>query len=119
MVLVDTSVWIDDLRNGNKRLRNFLLDEEVVCHPFIVGELACGCLKNRAEILSLLRALPSARKAEDGEILLFIERCNLAGQGIGLVDVHLLASARLTGISLWTLDARLARVAVNLGLGLA
>ena len=115
MVLVDTSVWVDHLRRGNASLQARLLAEEVLCHPFVIGELACGSLRNRDEILSLLQALPPAVVADDAEALVFIERHRLMGLGIGLIDVHLLASALLSGARLWTLDKRLKAAAGRLG----
>jgi len=115
MVLVDTSVWIAHFKKGNRRLVELLTKSEVACHPFVIGELACGWLKNRREILSLMRTLPTARVAEDEEILRFIETNNLMGMGIGLVDVHLLASALLTDIPLWTYDRKLRMTAQKLG----
>jgi len=115
MVLVDTSIWVSHLRQGDDRLAA-LLDEGNVCsHPFVIGELACGNLKNRIEILSLLRALPSAGVAEHEEILAFIDSNKLMGKGLAYVDVHLLASAVLSGITLWTADRRLAQAATALG----
>lgn len=117
MVLVDTSVWVDHLRRGNARLAHLLEREEVACHPFVVGELACGSLRNRAEIMSLLRALPSLTRAQDDEVLYFIERHSLMGRGLGLIDVHLLASAILEGAALWTLDSRLDSVVRQFHLG--
>jgi predicted nucleic acid-binding protein len=116
MVLVDTSIWVAFLRYGNKQLENLLMDSEVICHPFIIGELACGNLKKRDEILSLLKSLPLAPAIEFDEFLFFIERNRLMGSGIGFVDVHLLASAKLTGIPLWTADKRLKSVAAKLNL---
>ncbi len=87
---------------------------EVVSHPFIIGELACGYLTNRLEILSLLRALPEAAMATHDEVLRFIEDQRLTGLGLGYVDVHILAAARLTGVPLWTDDRRLKDAAVRL-----
>jgi len=107
MVLVDTSIWITHLRQGSRQLENLLMDAEVMCHPFIIGELACGNLKNRTEIISLLQSLPMVRMIEFDEFLFFIAKNRLVGKGIGFVDVHLLASAQLTGIPLWTVDKRL------------
>ena len=107
MVLVDTSIWISHFRKDNSHLKKLLLDESVACHPFIVGELACGNIKNRKEIISLLQALPQTLIAENDEILAFIEHKKLMGSGIGLIDVHLLASALLTNLPLWTADRRL------------
>ena len=114
MILVDTSVWIEHLRMGSGRLRSLLYDEQVLCHPFIVGELACGTLRNRQEILSLVKALPEARVAEQEEVLRFLEARRLYGRGLGWVDANLLASTLLTGCSLWTLDKPLRRAAAAL-----
>jgi predicted nucleic acid-binding protein len=116
MVLVDTSIWIAHLRLGNLRFEKLLMDAEVMCHPFIVGELACGNLKNRNEIISLLQSLPMALTIEFDELLFFIDRNHLMGKGIGFVDVHLLASAQLTGVPLWTADKRLKSTADQLEL---
>lgn len=117
MVLVDTSVWVNHLRKGNTRLRELLGRGLVFCHPFVVGELACGHLKHRQRVLSLLKALPSAPRAEDDEVLQFIEKRALTGVGLGLVDVHLLASAILSDAVLWTEDRRLKAAANRLGIG--
>lgn len=114
MVIVDTSIWVIHFRKGNRHLEKLLLDAEVACHPFIVGELACGNIKNRNEILSLLQSLPMSPTVDFNEFLLFIERNNLMGMGIGFVDVHLLASAQLSGIPLWTSDKRLKSAAMKL-----
>jgi len=107
MVLVDTSIWVVHMRQGSRRLEKLLMDAEVICHPFIIGELACGNLKNRNEIISLLQSLPMAPTIELEEFLFFIDRNHLMGKGIGLVDVHLLASAQLAGVPLWTADKKL------------
>ena len=114
MVLVDTSVWISHFREGHPELREQLLEGKVVCHPFVIGELACGTLQNRREILTLLKALPLAAQAEHDEILHFIETKNLMGMGLGYIDVHLLASALLSGIFLWTHDNPLKKAAHRL-----
>jgi predicted nucleic acid-binding protein len=116
MVLVDTSVWVAYLREGTTQLEALLNDGHVVCHPFIMGELACGHLTNRAEILSLLQALPYSALLEHEEVMLFIENSHLMGKGLGYIDIHLLASAILTEVPLWTLDKRLGEVASGLGL---
>ncbi len=92
------------------------MDAEVMCHPFIIGELACGNLKNRGEVISLLQALPSAPTIEFDEFLFFVDRNHLMGKGIGFVDVHLLASAQLIGVPLWTADKRLKSAADQLAL---
>ena len=116
IVLVDTSVWISHLRDGDIRLEILLNDGHVVCHPFIVGELACGNLKNRDEILSLLQALPIATTADDEEVLRFIENYRLMGKGLGYIDMHLLASAALSKIPLWISDKRLHDISMKIGL---
>lgn len=114
-MLVDTSVWVDHLRRGNARLARHLQNGEVESHPFIIGELACGNLKRRDEIMTLLDALPRVVEADHGEVLFLIESKRLSGRGLGWVDAHLLASAVLDGTSLWTLDKRLAEQARKLG----
>ena len=112
--LVDTSVWIDHLRRGNNRLVDLLEDGVVVCHPFIVGELACGMLRNRDQILTLLNALPTAPIADHEEVLTFVDERKLAGRGLGWIDVHLLASVLLADYALWTLDKALGATAAEL-----
>ena len=120
MILVDTSVWVDHLRDGTPALAAALEQGRVLTHPFVLGELACGKLKNRGEVLLLLGELPAAPMATDPEALDFIERRALMGRGIGYVDVHLLASVALAGTSqLWTRDKRLAAVAADLELAYA
>jgi predicted nucleic acid-binding protein len=117
MVLVDPSVWVSHLRQGNDRLAALLEEGVVCCHPYVIGELACGNLRNRAEILSLLRALPAAAVADHDEIMAFIDENRLVGRGLAYVDVHLLGSAVLSGVGLWTADRRLAEAAAALGVG--
>ncbi|MFQ5963884.1 MAG: type II toxin-antitoxin system VapC family toxin [Candidatus Scalinduaceae bacterium] len=117
MLLVDTSVWVFHFREGNAKLINLLNNGYVICHPFIVGELACGHLKNRYEILSLLQTLPMAIQAEHEEVLLFIENNRLMGKGLGYIDIHLLASAVLTRVPIWTLDKKLNEISKKLALG--
>ena len=116
MMLVDTSVWIDHFRRGNDALRALLQAGEVLRHPFVVGELACGNLRQRDEILSLLAALPRATVAEHEEVLGLVEANRLMGLGIGWVDAHLLCSAVLTGTGLWTMDKPLVQAARSIGL---
>lgn len=116
MILVDTSVWISFFRKGNSLLQNFLLDGKVVGHTFIIGELACGNLKNRKEILILLEALPKIVQAEHAEVLYFIEQNQLMGKGLGYIDIHLLASAQLSDVLIWTLDKNLIKAAGELNL---
>ena len=116
MVLVDTSIWVTHLRHGSRQLEKLLMDAEVMCHQFIIGELACGNLKNRNEIISLLQSLPMAPTIEFDEFLFFIDKNHLMGKGMGFVDVHLLAYAQLTSVPLWTLDKRLKSAADQLKL---
>lgn len=120
MILADTSVWIDHLREGTPALAAALEKGMVLMHPFVLGELACGNLKNRANLLDLLGKLPTAPVATNAEGLEFIEKRALMGRGIGYVDVHLLASVALVGTAqLWTRDQRLAVVAEDLNLAYA
>jgi len=118
MVLVDTSVWIDYLRRGVPTLGSLLDEGLVLMHPFVFGELACGQLNDRDALLALLRDLREIAVATDPEVLGFIEQHELMGQGLGYIDVHLLASTVLEGgARLWTRDKRLARIADGMGLG--
>lgn len=114
MVLVDTSVWVAHFREGNDRLGAALEKGKVLSHPFIIGELACGNLQNRREILDLLQTLPRAAAVSDEEVMQFIELRRLAGIGLGYIDVHLLASALITEAPLWSLDRTLNRTAEEL-----
>ncbi len=116
MTLVDTSVWIDHLKKPNARLVSLLTDNEVLTHPFVVGELACCALQARATILEHLQDLPAAVIADHREALRLLETERLYEGGIGWIDAHLLASARLSGAHLWTLDAALLKVAESLDL---
>ena len=116
MILVDTSVWVDHLRGGDAALAAQLEAGTVLCHPFVVGEIACGSLSDRGAILALLQHLPTAPVAEPDEVLRYIERHKLHGKGIGYVDAHLLAATALSGgARLWTRDRRLHAVARGLG----
>ncbi len=117
MILVDTSVWVDHLRRGDDGLVSLLNDAQVITHPFVIGELACGNLNNRTEVLSRLKDLPVIPTATDSEALFFIERRKLMGRGIGYVDAHLLAATALSSSTrLWTRDRSLLAVAVSLEL---
>ena len=107
MILVDTSVWVDHFRRGNAGLVASLEVGEVTTHPFVIGELACGHLRARRQILSMLAGLPAANVLSHDEVLHFLHARKLEGLGLGWIDVHLLASAVLSGIALWTLDRRL------------
>jgi predicted nucleic acid-binding protein len=116
LILVDTSVWVDHLRGGDAGLIDLLERSVVVMHPFVIGEIACGNLRERESILELLQDLPAAVVANPDEVLMFIERHSLQGRGIGYIDVHLLASVALTlGATLWTRDAKLQKSADLLG----
>lgn len=116
MILADTSLWIEHLRRGHAGLARLLTAGEVLGHPLVIGELACGSLKNRATLLALLEGMPKAVECTNDEARAFIEKEKLMSLGIGIVDVYLLASARLSHASLWTLDRRLAEVAGRLGI---
>ncbi|NLW93526.1 MAG: PIN domain-containing protein [Chlamydiae bacterium] len=118
MVLVDTSVWVDHLRRGEPGLRDLLTAGRVSTHPFVIGELACGNISQRERILALLQSLPSVRVATDGEVLQFVTARRLYGMGLGWIDAHLLASACLTCISLWTRDRRLSSAASRIRVAL-
>ena len=116
MVLVDTSVWVEHLQRGNSELAGLLQRAQVLSHPFVLGELALGSLRQRATILDALQNLPQASVASVEEVLGFIGVHTLHGMGIGYVDACLLASVRLMpGGVLWTLDKRLAAAATRLG----
>jgi len=111
MILVDTSVWVAHFREAGSKLAHLLSEGLVMVHPFVMGELACGNLKNRDRILSDLQALPPAVPATHEEALRLVKDRKLWGTGIGWIDAHLLASALLSEAELWTLDERLHRAA--------
>jgi predicted nucleic acid-binding protein len=116
MILADTSVWIEHFRHGEPVLSDRLSEGVVLMHPFVSGELACGHLKDRAEILSELHSLPQAKLASNDEVLKVIEARRLWGRGLGWIDAHLIASALLSNCVFWTFDVRLAKAASELGL---
>jgi predicted nucleic acid-binding protein len=119
MILVDTSVWVDHLRAGNKQLERLLNARQVLIHPFVIGEVALGLIKQRDIVIDALYQLPRVQAAVDSEVLGFIDRQNLFGRGVGYIDVHLLAATRLTaGATLWTIDRKLHAVADDLGLAM-
>jgi hypothetical protein len=111
VILVDTSIWIDHLRSGSPALASLLQNEVVCTHDFVIGELACGNLRNRAEVLGLLQSLPRLSAAAEDETLFFIEQQRLMGCGIGYIDAHLLAAAVMRDIPIWTKDKRLMAIA--------
>jgi predicted nucleic acid-binding protein len=104
MILVDTSIWVDHFRNGNARLSDLLNDQQVLMHPFIIGELSLGLLKNRLQIMDLLSKLPLAPVVEHEEVMATVVKHRLSGTGIGWVDAHLIASALLGDAKLLTAD---------------
>jgi predicted nucleic acid-binding protein len=111
VVLADTSVWVHHFRRGDARLAALLEGGEVAMHPFVLGELACGSIARRAATLGHLRTLPRVPPVADDEAMRFVETSRLWGAGLGWIDVHLLAAARMAGVRLWTLDGALARAA--------
>lgn len=117
MILVDTSVWVGHFQKGSPELAQGLNRGQVLMHPFVLGELSLGNLQQRAQILDALQNLPYATVATDTEVMAFVSANVLHGIGIGYVDAHLLAAARLTpGAMLWTMDRRLQAAATRLGL---
>ena len=117
MILVDTSVWIQHLRSGDKALAGLVDTGSVLLHPFVLGELALGNLSRRELVLNSLQDLPQASVATYEEVLDLIRRDALYGLGIGYVDAHLLASVWLSaGALLWSRDKRLQKVAEKFGL---
>jgi predicted nucleic acid-binding protein len=116
LILVDTSVWVEHLRSDTPALAGLLDEAQVSTHPFVIGEIACGALRNRRRILEDLQALPLAVAASDDEVLTLIETRKLWGKDLGWVDAHLLASAVLSRCRLWTYDSALHRAAGSLGL---
>lgn|SRR6185312_5618735 len=115
IVLADTSVWVDHFRGANPALADLLNNDWVFMHPFVLGELACGNLARRAQVLTELAELPAALRAEDAEVMELIENKKLSGLGIGWVDAHLIASALLSDCDLLTTDLRLKKAARQAG----
>lgn len=115
MILVDTSIWIDHFHHSDEVLIDLLLSNQVCIHPFIIGELSCGNLSNRKEILSLLRAIKSIDVVLDEEVFMLIDERKLFGKGLGFIDIHLLASALIHQVPIWTRDKSLKLVAGQLG----
>jgi predicted nucleic acid-binding protein len=114
MILADTSVWVTHFRQDDPHLGQLLLDGQILMHPFVVGEIACGNLRSRRQVLSDLQRMPEATTADDEEVLGFLDQHRLFGKGITWIDAHLLASARLSNCRLWTFDARLLTAATQL-----
>jgi predicted nucleic acid-binding protein len=115
VILVDTSIWVNHFRRSDETLAGLLQQAEVLCHPFVIGELSCGNLKNRREILRLLADLPAAVIADHQEVLQFVEMRKLIGKGIGWIDAHLLASTVISDCTLWTADKKLRASAEAVG----
>ena len=118
MILVDTSIWVNHLRRHDAVLAAHLDAGEVLCHPYVIGEISLGVLRHRPQVLGLLAALPAAVVVSDEEAMTFVEQRRLAGLGVGWVDIHLAASAVVSRAKLWTADRRLAAVSRRLRLEL-
>lgn len=116
MILVDTSVWVAHLRRSEPRLASLLAEGQVLVHPFVIGELACGTLHRQERVLTYLGRLDSAPLARDEEARRLVELRRLMGRGLGWVDIHLLASCLIARVTLWSLDRRLIQVATALGI---
>lgn len=117
MILVDTSVWIDDMRRPSRELRKRVEAGHVLAHDMVIGELACGNLPDRSGFLRRLRELPAIEGLATEDVLTLIEDHGWMGRGIGYVDANLLASVLVhDGASLWTLDTRLESIASELGI---
>lgn len=117
MILVDTSIWIDHLRKPDSGLQKLLESGEVVTHPYVVMELALGSIAKREEVISNLSLLPQSQVAEPAELFALIEKRSLYRKGIGVIDLHLIASALIdSSISIWTRDKRLGEIASSLGI---
>lgn len=116
MILVDTSIWIDHFHVGDPILSGLIAERRVVMHPFVIGEVAVGSMRNRSIVITMLSELPRAVAADDEDVLRFIADHELSGIGLAYVDVHLLAACRIGGtVRLWTRDRRLRGVAERLG----
>jgi len=117
VILLDASVWIDHIRSADRRVFELLDAGKVLCHPFVIGEVAMGQFRNRSAVLSDLRRLRIAEIASHQEVMTLVERRSLFGKGIGYVDAHLLAATFLTpNASLWTRDKSLKEAARQLKL---
>lgn len=115
MILVDTSVWIDHFYKSDEDLKALLFSNQICIHPFILGELSCGNISNRKEILSLLRTLRSIDLVLDEEVFTLLEDRKLFGKGLGFIDIHLLAASLIHHVPLWTRDKSLKLTAIELG----
>jgi predicted nucleic acid-binding protein len=115
MTLADASVWIGHFRSVNDEFGALVEDQQIAVHPFVIGEISCGKLRQRERVLRYLELLPAAVVARHNEVLHLVDRQRLWGTGIGWVDAHLLASACLSNCTLWTLDKALQRAAARVG----
>ena len=116
MILADTSVWIDHLNKNEAELVELLNLTKVCTHPFIIGELSCGNISNRSEILTLIKSLPRIKPAFEEEVFSLLENYKLYGAGLGFIDIHLLSSALINDVKIWTKDKALKRAAVRLNI---
>ena len=117
MILLDTSIWIDHINAPVSELVSLLNNGEVLAHPMVIGEIACGSIRNRADLLFYLLSLPMIGEVDHGAVLREIDTRGYMGRGIGYIDAHLLASVIRDGsASLWTRDRRLAQIADELGI---
>lgn len=116
MILADTSVWVDHFRAGDAELARMLSEEDVGLHPFVLGELAAGSLRQRSHVLHYLGSLPQVPIAQESEVHHFLESQRLWGWGLGWVDLHILAAVKLAGWSLYTADRAMNRAAARLGI---
>ncbi len=117
MILLDSSVWIDHLAKSNDKVVEVLDTQEVVAHPFVIGELACGTMRQRELFLSQLALLPSLPMASHTECMTLLSANRLWGIGLSWINVHLLASCRIARVRVWTNDSALMLVSKRLGLG--
>jgi predicted nucleic acid-binding protein len=116
VILPDTSIWVDHFRATDPDLSALLTQNRVAVHPFVVGEMALGNVRNRATVLGWMEILPKVDMATSDEVLFLIQKHGLGGSGLGLIDAHLLASALLTpGLKIWTRDKKLDASAGRMG----
>jgi len=116
VTLVDTSVWVNHFRQGDARLAQLLTNGEAGLHPFVLGEIAAGHLKNRTATLGYFALLPQVPPAPESDVHRLLESCRLWGTGLGWVDLHILASAKISGWNLYTADRRMKVAAEAIGI---
>jgi len=116
MVLADSSIWADHIRNPHDQMEYLLATDRIAIHPYVLGELAMGNLPDRTRFLQKLADLPTARKAQDAEVMRLTESGNHFATGVGWIDMHLLAAVLLDDrLKLWTRDRRLNAAAARYG----